>query len=101
VDRTVSWLAGAHNPDAIERTLAEVDAAIAMVALGVAKTVRLVNLAGAEDAAFEATARAQAAAVAFALKRDGPDSSTLVIGPRLAGEPRLAKELERATEGSA
>jgi len=25
VDRTLSWLAGAHNPDATERTLAEID----------------------------------------------------------------------------
>jgi len=31
VDRTLSWLAGAHNPDATERTLAEIDAAIARV----------------------------------------------------------------------
>ena len=87
MDRTLSWLAGAHNPDATERTLAEIDAAIAMVALGIAVTVRLVNLPTAEDLAFDAAARAQTADVAFSLQRDGPDSTTMVVGPRLGNPP--------------
>ncbi len=82
----MSWLAGAHDADAIERALAEVDAAIAMVALGVAVSVRLCNLAGAEDAAFDAAARAQAAGVAFSLQRDRPSSTTLIVGPRVEAE---------------
>ena len=82
MDRTLSWLAGAHNPDATERALAEIDAAIAMVSLGVAATVRLVNLPGAETTAFEAAARAQAAGLGFHLQRHGGGSTTLVVGPR-------------------
>lgn len=82
VDRTLSWLAGAHNPDATERTLAEIDAAIAMVSLGVAATVRLVNLPGAEANAFEAAARAQAAGLAFRLQGHDAGSTMLIIGPR-------------------
>jgi hypothetical protein len=83
VDRTLSWLAGAHNPDATERTLAEIDAAIAMVVLRVAVSVRLVNLALAEESAFDAATRAQAAGVAFSLNRDASGSVALIIGPRL------------------
>jgi hypothetical protein len=82
VDRTLSWLAGAHNPDATERTLAEIDAAIAMVSLGIAATVRLVNLPEAEATAFEAAARAQAAGLAFRLQRQDAGSTTLIVGPR-------------------
>lgn len=82
MDRTLSWLAGAHNPDAIERTLAEIDAAIAMVSLGVAATVRLVNLPAAEATAFEAASRAQAAGLAFRVQRNEAGSTTLIVGPR-------------------
>jgi hypothetical protein len=88
VDRTLSWLAGAHNPDATERTLAEIDAAIAMVSRGVARTVRLVNMPAAGAMAFDAAARAQAAGVAFSLQGNDPDSSTMIVGPRLGGQPR-------------
>jgi hypothetical protein len=83
VDRTLSWLAGAHDEDAIERALSEVDAAIGMVVLGAAVSVRLSNLPGAEDAAFDAAARAQAAGVAFSLLRDRPGWPTMIVGPRL------------------
>jgi hypothetical protein len=85
VDRTLSWLAGAHDEDAVERALSEADAAIAMVALGVARSVRLSNLAGAEAAAFDAAARAQAAGVAFGLLRDRPSFPTMIVGPLLKG----------------
>jgi hypothetical protein len=78
----LSWLSGAH-PDATERALTEVDVAIGMVLLGAAVTVRLCNLEAAEEAAFDAAARAQIANVAFSLKRDGPRSITMIVGPRL------------------
>lgn len=83
MDRTLSWLADPGSVDALERALSEVDAAIAMVALGVAVTVRLCNLASAEEAAFDAAARAQLAGVGFSLLRDGPRSVTMIIGPRI------------------
>ena len=89
MDRTLSWLAGANSVDAVERALTEVDAAITMVAFGVARSVRLCNLPGAEEAGFDAAARAQAAAVAFSLQRDRPGSVTMIIGPRLVDGPRL------------
>ncbi len=85
MDRTLSWLAGAHNPDATERTLAEIDAAIAMVAQGAAESVRLVSLPLAEESAFDAAARAQVAGVAFSITRDA-GSVSLRIGPRLERE---------------
>lgn len=83
MDRTLSWLAGAHNPDATERALIEIDAAIAMVVRGIAVTVRLCNLPAAEETAFDAAARAQAAGVAFRLIHDHPRSATMIIGPRI------------------
>ena len=83
MDRTLSWLAGARGDDELERALSEVDAAIAMVALGVAVSVRLSNLAGAEDAAFDAAARAQSAGVAFSLLRERPTMPIIIVGPRL------------------
>jgi hypothetical protein len=83
VDRTLTWLAGAPDVDDVERALIEVDAAIAMVARGVAVSVRLCNLAGAEEAAFDGATRAQAAGVAFSLQRDRPSSTTMIVGPRL------------------
>lgn len=86
MDRTLTWLAGADSADAAERALTEIDAAITMVAFGVARSVRLCNLPGAEDAAFDAAARAQVAGVAFSLLREGPRSITMIVGPRLAGE---------------
>jgi hypothetical protein len=83
VDRTVSWLAGAGSADDAERALTEIDAAITMVSFGVARSVRLCNLPGAEEAAFDAAARAQVADVAFSLQRDGARAVTMIIGPRL------------------
>lgn len=83
MDRTLSWLAGPPHADALERALAEVDTAIAMVARGVAVSVRLCSLPGAEEAAFDAAARAQTAGVAFSLLRDWPSSVTMIVGPRL------------------
>ena len=85
MDRSLTWLATEHSLDSVERTLAEVDAAIALVVLGAAVTVHLCNLAFAEDAAFDAAAAAQAAGVGFSLLRDGARWPTLVVGPRLIG----------------
>lgn len=99
VDRTLSWLAGAGGVNSLQSALVEVDAAIAMVVLGVAVTVRLCNLAGADAAAFDAAARAQAAGVAFSLRRDGPGATTMIVGPRIA--PRGTDPLpSRAHEGT-
>jgi hypothetical protein len=98
VDRTLSWLAGAYDEDSVERALSEVDAAIAMVVVGIARSVRLSNLPGAEAAAFDAAARAQAAGVAFSLLRDHSTAATMVVGPRLGddrpgtGAPRSFEE---------
>ena len=83
MDRTLSWLAGAGSEDSLERALTEVDTAIAMVVRGVAVSVRLCNLAAAEEAAFDAASRAQAAGVAFSLHRDGTGSAAMIVGPRL------------------
>ena len=83
MDRTLSWLAGARGDDDLARALSEVDAAIAMVARGLAVSVRLSNLAGAEAAAFDAAARAQSAGVAFSLLREHPTVPTMIVGPRL------------------
>jgi hypothetical protein len=95
MDRTISWLAAAVAYDPFERTLFEIDAAIALVVAGAAVTVRLVALPAAERAAVIGAARAQAAGVAFRLRREPPASISLVVGPRLdrasdATGPRLA-----------
>lgn len=68
---------------AADRALAEIDAAIDMVALGLAARVHVTGLGGLEDVAAVALSRAQAAHVRFALSRDGgPTSLTAIIGPR-------------------
>ena len=78
----MTWLAAKHGTDPIELAMVEVEAAIAMVVAGAAVRIRLCNLAGAADVAFDGAARAQAAGVAFRLQHDGPDSVTIVVGPR-------------------
>ena len=50
-------------PDGLARERAEIDAAIAMVALGVATRVRLVGLADVDEIAAAGLARAQSAGV--------------------------------------
>ena len=83
VTRSVPSLVDSNDPTSVEGVLREVNAAIVMVARGIAVTVRLCNLPGAGDAAFDAAARAQAAAVGFGLQRDHPGSTTMIVGPRL------------------
>ena len=82
MDRTTSWQPDAAGPDPLERALQEIDAAIGLVLVGVAVTMTLCCLDGAEAAAFTGAAWAQAAGVAFALRREPQGSVRLVIGPR-------------------
>ena len=82
MDRTIDRLPSSVQ-DPLERTLSEIDAAIGLVAAGVAVTVTLCFLDAAEEAAFSGATSAQAAGVAFSLRRDAPGSVSLVVGPRL------------------
>jgi hypothetical protein len=76
-------------PDPADRALVELDAAIDMVALGLARRVHVTGLAGLEAVAAVALSRAQAAGVAFALSRDGgPETLSAIVGPRIAAESR-------------
>jgi hypothetical protein len=71
-------------PDPADRALAELEAAIDMVALGLARRVHVTGLGGLEEVAAVALSRAQGAGVAFALSRDGgPDSLSAIVGPRI------------------
>jgi hypothetical protein len=63
--------------------LTEIDAAIALVALGAAVRVRICSLRAAEDAAPTAAARAQAAGVGFRISPTPAGPPTLMVGPRL------------------
>jgi hypothetical protein len=64
-----------------ERDLDQVDAAIAMVADGHARRVRLVGLADPEAVAAVGLAHAQVAGVGFRLD-SGPDAVAVTLGPR-------------------
>ena len=69
-------------PDPIERDLTEIDAAIALVAVGSATRVHLVGLLRPERAAAVGLAHAQQANVAFSVDRDPQGRTTVVVGPR-------------------
>lgn len=86
MDRTPASLPGAAL-DPIELALLDVDAAIALVARGVAVTVTISGLPVAEDVAATAAARAQVEGLGFHVLHGPRLSVTLVIGPRLAGAP--------------
>ncbi len=64
------------------RALAEIGAAIELVARGLARRVHITGLAGLDDVAAEGLVRAQAAGVRFALTHDSPGSVNAIIGPR-------------------
>lgn len=81
MDRTISPLPSATFRDPFDRALLEINAAIALVVAGVAATITLCFLEVAEDAASTGAMWAQTAGVAFRLRRDLPDSVSLVIGP--------------------
>ncbi|MBA2719183.1 MAG: hypothetical protein H0U52_08105 [Chloroflexi bacterium] len=87
MDRTIVWLAPAAAPDPDERALLEIDAAIALVSGGAAVRVRVCGQPAAEDVAVAGAARAQAAHVAFQLRREPSGSVTVVVGPRLDVRP--------------
>jgi hypothetical protein len=68
--------------DPIERDVAEIDAALGLVARGLATRVRLVGLLRPEAAAETALAHAQEADVAFSLERETDGTVVLTVGPR-------------------
>ena len=82
MDRTTSWLPAAADRDPLELALREIDAAIGLVLAGIAVTMTLCCLDGAEAAAFTGAAWAQTAGVAFGLRWGPQGSVSLVIGPR-------------------
>jgi len=67
--------------ETIARDLVEIDAAIRLVAAGVATRVRLVSLSRPETVAPRGLARAQAAHIAFGIGRDDRGAISLTIGP--------------------
>jgi hypothetical protein len=83
MDRTISWLRPETAHDPLNQALLEISAAIALVVAGVAVTITLVCLEAGEGAAFTGAAWAQAAGVAFRVRREPPAPVSLVIGPRL------------------
>jgi hypothetical protein len=68
------------STESLDRDLAEVDAAIAMVASGRALRVRLDGLVGVEAIAAAGLARAQGAGVGFRLIR-ATNGAALTVGP--------------------
>lgn len=73
------------SPDSIEHDLAEVDAAIALVARGVATRVHVVGLMRSDEIAWMGLAHAQQANVGFSFRRDPDGGSTITLGPRKPG----------------
>jgi hypothetical protein len=71
----------ATSPDAATLALREVDAAIELVAHGLASRVRLTGLADLPGVQATALARTQAAGLGFHIDRTGT-SPGLTIGPR-------------------
>jgi hypothetical protein len=69
-----------HEP--VDTDLAEIEAGVALVSMGLATRVRLVGLAHVDDVAAAGLALAQAAHVAFALERSTSGSAAVTLGPR-------------------
>ncbi|MEW5992263.1 MAG: hypothetical protein AB1736_13080 [Chloroflexota bacterium] len=69
-------------PLAADRALAELYAAIELIAGGLATRVHVTGLAGLDEVAAQALVRAQQAGVRFTLIRDQPDMVTALVGPR-------------------
>jgi hypothetical protein len=67
--------------DPLGDDLAEIDAAIAMVASGLASRVRLVSLGDPDAIAATGLAHAQDASVDFRLDRNG-EATAVTVGPR-------------------
>ena len=68
--------------DPLARDLADVDAAIGMVAAGLARRVQLVGLTRPDVVAAVALARTQAAGLRFEVDRGSDGPVTLTVGPR-------------------
>ncbi len=69
-----------HEP--FDADLAEIEAGVALVSLGLATRVRLVGLAHVEAVAAAGLVLAQAAHVAFALERNPSGPAAVTLGPR-------------------
>ena len=76
------------STDPIQRDLVAIDAAIALVAQGLATRVRLVGLIRPEAVAAIGLAHAQAANMSFSLDRKAGGPGTVTLGPRSAGPYR-------------
>ena len=83
MDRKITQLPISAVGYPLERALLEIDVAIALVLAGVAVTITLCCFEAAEGAAFTGAVWAQAAGIAFRLRREPPSPVSLVIGPRL------------------
>ena len=90
MDRITHPLSASSAPEAHERALREIQVAIAMVVAGAAVSITLACLVGAETVAFTGAAWAQAAGVAFHVRRDAADAVVLVVGPILRTMPAPA-----------
>jgi hypothetical protein len=90
MDRKITQLPTSVAGDPLERALLEIDVAISLVLAGVAVTITLCCFEAAEGAAFTGAVWAQAAGIAFRLRREQPAPVSLVIGPRLR-RPAIAR----------
>jgi hypothetical protein len=68
-------------PATFDADLAEIEAGVALVSMGLATRVRLVGLAHVDDVAAAGLAVAQAAHVAFALERNPNGAAAVTLGP--------------------
>jgi hypothetical protein len=64
-----------------DTALAEIEAAVALVELGVATRVRLIGIAHIEGVAAAGLARAQSSGVGFALDRTTAGTVRITLGP--------------------
>ena len=80
---TVQPFRGASD-EAVDADLAEIEAGVALVSLGLATHVRLVGLAHADAVAGAGLAHAQASHVAFVLERSPSGGTVITLGPRTA-----------------
>jgi hypothetical protein len=87
MDRIITRLPTLVDGDPLDRALLEIDVAIALVLAGVAVTITLSCFESAEAAAFTGAAWAQAAGVAFRLRREAAAAVSVVVGPRLGLTP--------------
>ena len=70
------------SPEDVDVDLAEIEAGVVLVSLGLASRVRLVGLGHVDAVAAAGLASAQASSVAFAIERSPNGGVALTIGPR-------------------